>query len=206
MKPLAQVPWIASVLFAASAAAICQSTLPPTAPTTREMEEHPAMVEYSDGRIAVVADNSSLNDILRDVARRAGMSVRGSVLDERVFGTYGPAAPAEVLTALLKDTGSNMMVVAGASRVPELVLTPKHGGPTPPKPQPAEQGDHEAAATEAAAESLDPIGAKPETAVAVDKAAISGDAEPKAAEAVSAPEAVDNSPNQPRPIESPQAQ
>src|SRR5690348_13838213 len=114
MKPLAQVQWMATALLAGTAAAMCQSTLPPTAPTMRDIEEHPAMVEYSDGRVAVVADNSSLNEILRDIARRAGMSVKGSVLEERVFGTYGPAAPAEVLTALLKGTGSNMMVVAGA--------------------------------------------------------------------------------------------
>ena len=118
--------------------AVCQSTLPPMAPTMREIEEHPATVEYSDGRVAVVADNSSLNEILRDVARRAGMAVNGSVIEERVFGTYGPAAPAEVLTALLKGTDNNMMVVAGSSHALQLILTPKHGGPTPPNPRAAE--------------------------------------------------------------------
>ena len=112
---------------------MCQSTLPPTAPTMREIEEQPANVEYADGRIAVLADNSSLSEIIRDVARRAGMAVQGSVVDERVFGTYGPAAPAEVLSELLKGTGSNMVVLAGTSHVPELILTPKQGGPTPPK-------------------------------------------------------------------------
>lgn len=133
MRPLAQVPWIASILIAGSAVAVCQSTLPPTAPTVREIEEQPANVQYADGQIAVVADNSSLSEIIRDVARRAGMAVKGSVVDERVFGTYGPAAPAEVLTQLLKGTDSNMMVLAGASHVPELILTPKQGGPTPPR-------------------------------------------------------------------------
>ena len=112
---------------------MCQSTLPPTAPTMREIEEQPANVQYADGQIAVLADNSSLSEIIRDVARRAGMAVQGSVVDERVFGTYGPAAPAEVLSELLKGTGSNMVVLAGTSHVPELILTPKQGGPTPPR-------------------------------------------------------------------------
>jgi len=133
MRPLARVPWIAAVLIVGSALAVCQSTLPPTAPTMREIEEQPANVQYADGQIAVLADNSSLSEIIRDVARRAGMAVQGSVVDERVFGTYGPAAPAEVLSELLKGTGSNMVVLAGTSHVPELILTPKQGGPTPPR-------------------------------------------------------------------------
>jgi hypothetical protein len=102
----------------------------------REIEEHPASVEYSGGQVAVLADNSSLSEIIRDVARRAGMAVKGDVVDERVFGTYGPAAPAEVLSDLLKGTGSNMMVVGGSSRAAaELILTPRQGGPTPPNPK-----------------------------------------------------------------------
>lgn len=132
MKPLAQVQWIAAFLLAGSAIAASQTTLPPTAPTMREIQERPASVEYLDGRVAVLADNSSLSEIIRDVARRAGMAVQGDVVDERVFGSYGPAAPAEVLTALLKGTGSNMLVVANASRASELILTPKQGPPTPP--------------------------------------------------------------------------
>ena len=99
----------------------------------REIEEQPANVEYANGQVAVLADNSSLSEIIRDVARRVGMSVKGTVVDERVFGSYGPAAPAVVLTELLKGTGSNMMVLAGTSHVPELILTPKQGEPTPPR-------------------------------------------------------------------------
>lgn len=150
MKPLAQVQWITALLLAGSAIAVCQSALPPMAPTMREIEEHAATVEYSEGRVAVVADNSSLNDILRDVARRAGMAVKGSVIDERVFGTYGPAAPAEVLATLLKGTGSNMMVVAGSSRAAELILTPRQGGPTPPNPNAAKEAEAEMAEIRAA--------------------------------------------------------
>jgi hypothetical protein len=133
MRPLARVQWIVAVLFFGSAISVCQSTLPPMAPTVREIEEQPANVEYADGQVAVLAENSSLSEIIRDVARRAGMAVKGSVVDERVFGKYGPAAPSEVLTKLLQGTGSNMLVLAGTSHVPQLILTPKQGGPTPPR-------------------------------------------------------------------------
>ena len=134
MKAPAQVGWMVAMLLGISAAAVCQSTLPSMAPTMRDVEEHPATVEYTDGRIAVTADNSSLNDILREIARRAGMAVEGSVIEERVFGKYGPGAPAEVLSALLVGTGTNIMVATGKSHAPELILTPQHGGPTPPDP------------------------------------------------------------------------
>jgi hypothetical protein len=134
MRSPVPVGWMVALLLAISTAAVCQSTLPPMAPTTRDVEEHPATVEYTDGRIAVIADNSSLNDILREIARRAGIAVEGSVIEERVFGKYGPGAPAEVLSALLVGTGTNIMVASGKSHAPQLILTPQHGGPTPADP------------------------------------------------------------------------
>jgi hypothetical protein len=134
MTRLIQSGSFAGLLLACSTVAICQSSLPPTAPTSRELEQHSAAtVIYNDGRIAVLADNSSLQEILRDVARRTGMTVKGSVIDEPVFGTYGPAAPAQVISNLLEGTETNMILVAGKSRAPELILTPRHGGPSPPQ-------------------------------------------------------------------------
>lgn len=131
------------------------------APTMREIEEQPANVEYANGQVAVLAANSSLSEIIRDVARRAGMAVKGDVIDERVFGTYGPAAPAEVLTQLLKGTGSNMMVLAGISHVPELILTPKQGEPTPPRAVPevveAEPTPEQAAPPKGTSENEQPV-------------------------------------------------
>lgn len=161
MRPLARARWITLVLLAGSAAGVCQSTLPPMAPTMREIEEQPANVEYANGQVAVLAANSSLSEIIRDVARRAGMAVKGDVIDERVFGTYGPAAPAEVLTQLLKGTGSNMMVLAGISHVPELILTPKQGEPTPPRAVPevveAEPTPEQAAPPKGTSENEQPV-------------------------------------------------
>jgi hypothetical protein len=96
---------------------------------------HRATVTYAEGRLKVEADNAGLNQVLREIARQTGMKIAGGVADERVYGTYGPASPADILGELLDGTGSNMLLRAGAAGSPaELILTPRGGGPTPPNP------------------------------------------------------------------------
>jgi hypothetical protein len=127
------------------------STLPATQPTaqtaaaTPTAPEYPltpaqrppqrAQVTYTNGTLSVSAENSSLNQILRQIATVTGMKVTGGVADERVFGQYGPDAPAEILSALLDGTSSNMVLVQrDDATLAELILTPRQGGPTPPNP------------------------------------------------------------------------
>ncbi len=122
-----------------------QSTLPATSPTAAPKAAHPAQVVYSEGKLEVTADNSSLNQILRDVSRQTGMKITGAMIDERVFGKYGPSAPVEVLAKLLDGTSSNMILMETAAYAPaELILTPRQGGPTPPNPH-ARSADDDAA-------------------------------------------------------------
>ena len=71
---------------------------------------HRAQIVYAQGQLQVVADNSSLNQILRDIAQQTGMKITGGVVDQRVFGKYGPGAPAEILATLLNGTGCNMLL------------------------------------------------------------------------------------------------
>jgi hypothetical protein len=71
------------------------------------------------------------------------MKISGGVMDERVFGSYGPAAPAQILATLLDGTGSNMLLVQGTdASMAELILTPRLGGPTPPNPNAASVDDN----------------------------------------------------------------
>ena len=94
-----------------------------------------AQVTYLDGQLDVRADDSSLNQILRAISRQTGLKITGGVADQRVFGNYGPATTASVLATLLDGTGTNILLLEGsASTPPELVLTPRGGGPTPPGP------------------------------------------------------------------------
>jgi hypothetical protein len=128
------------------AAAQTSSTLPAT-PATIQPEPPPipitpsqrppkrAQVTYADGTLSISADNSSLNQILRQISTDTGMKITGGVTDERVFGQYGPDNPAQVLAELLNGTGSNMILVRRDGPAPaELILTPRQGGPTPPNP------------------------------------------------------------------------
>jgi hypothetical protein len=94
-----------------------------------------AQVTYVDGQLDVRADDSSLNQILRAISRQTGLKITGGVADQRVFGNYGPATTASVLATLLDGTGTNILLLEGdSSTPPELTLTPRGGGPTPPSP------------------------------------------------------------------------
>jgi hypothetical protein len=92
--------------------------------------------------LSVSADNSSLNQILRQIGSDTGMKITGGVTDERVFGQYGPAPADQILSDLLGGTGSNMVLVYRDGPAPaELILTPRQGGPTPPNPNAATLDD-----------------------------------------------------------------
>ena len=131
----------AAVLLLGGGLAFAQLPTPPSAPVatsapTPTNAAHPARVVYSQGQIEVDADNSSLQQIVQKIAGVTGMKITGSVNDERVFGKYGPAAPAKILKSLLDGTGVNMLLKETASGAPaELILTPRDGlAPLPPPP------------------------------------------------------------------------
>ncbi len=118
---------------------------PPTSPavtaapteiqTPARQSPERAQVQLDGRMLTVSANNSSLNQILREISRVTGMKITGGVTDERVYGSYGPAEASTVLTALLGGTGSNVLIVLDDRQSPqELVLTPRAGGATPPNP------------------------------------------------------------------------
>jgi hypothetical protein len=109
--------------------------IPAAAPSGNMEQHHRARVNYAGGTLEVRADNSSLNQILRDISRQTGMKIVGGVADQRVFGVYGPAAAGTVLQTLLDGTGANVLLRETPEHVPEeLVLSPRSGGIAPPGP------------------------------------------------------------------------
>jgi hypothetical protein len=149
-SPMAQSP--VATQAKSSTPSPLSSTLPATQPTTPEPPPVPltpaqqpakrAQVTFANGILSISAENSSLNQILRQIASDTGMKITGGVSDERVFGQYGPAAPAQILSELLDGTGSNMILVQGDNdTLAELILTPRQGGPTPPNPNAAAFAD-----------------------------------------------------------------
>ena len=94
-----------------------------------------AQVTFIDRQLNVRANDSSLNQILRSISRATGLKITGGVQDQRVFGNYGPASTSSVLATLLDGTGTNIVLLEGdVTTPPELILTPRGGGPTPPNP------------------------------------------------------------------------
>jgi hypothetical protein len=92
-----------------------------------EVAEQPAKVQLQDGKLTVESSNSSLPQILHDVAGLTGISIKGLSGGPHVFGVYGPADVRQVLTALLTGSGYNFIMVGGdpASSPEQLLLTPQ---------------------------------------------------------------------------------
>lgn len=110
------------------------SVLPSTSSTTQTTPARRAEVVYSKGQLLITANNSSLNQILIEVARRTGIKLVGSVADERIFGMYGPATPDKMLEILLDGTETNMLLTGSAEDTTrELMLTPRQTASTPPR-------------------------------------------------------------------------
>jgi hypothetical protein len=106
-------------------------------PLTEQVSSRPrrAQVSFVDRQLNVRANDSSLNQILRAISRETGLKITGGVADQRVYGNYGPASTSSVLATLLDGTGTNILLLEGdAVTPPELILTPRGGGPTPPNP------------------------------------------------------------------------
>ncbi len=130
-KPSAAVPMNAQAQSLSTSSTAGQAL--PLTPAQRPA--HRAEVIFKDGQLSVSAENASLNQILREIGRQTGIAISGGVAEERVFGKYGPAPASDLLATLLDGTGSNVLLIPGEDGAKgQLILTPRHGGPTPPNP------------------------------------------------------------------------
>jgi hypothetical protein len=119
---------------------------PLTAPSLLDKPAQPAKVALAHGRLSVDADNSSLTQILHQLAASSGMTVDGISQDQRIFGKYGPGNPRDILSSLLDDAGYNVIMLGttttGAPR--ELILTERTNTPvSAPEPNSIAQQDEE---------------------------------------------------------------
>jgi hypothetical protein len=111
---------------------------PPDPPTLEQMPATPPQVSYKNGALTIVAQNSTLGDILRAVHAETGatMDIPGDPT-ERVVSTFGPGPPREVLAKLLNGTHFNYVMLGSATNANALervVLSPK----PPPLPEQAQ--------------------------------------------------------------------
>jgi hypothetical protein len=82
-------------------------------------------VVFDSRGLLIVASNSSLTQILKDVSTDTGAKVEGMGADERIFGTYGPGPARDVLSELLDGSGYNVLMVGdrGQGTPRRIVLT-----------------------------------------------------------------------------------
>ena len=88
-----------------------------------------ASVTWDSHGLLIIADNSSLRQILDDVSTATGAKVEGLSNDQRIFGAYGPGKAREVLTLLLDGTGYNILMIGdqGEGTPRQIVLTSRNG-------------------------------------------------------------------------------
>jgi hypothetical protein len=70
----------------------------------------PARVTWDASGLRVEAQNSSLEQILREVSTATGAKIEGFSADQRVFGVYGPGKARDVISALLVGAGYNVLM------------------------------------------------------------------------------------------------
>ena len=99
-------------------------------PSLLDKPAEPPRIDLAPGRLTIHADNSSLADILHRLTSDSGMTVDGLGGDQRIFGSYGPGDPQEVLSTLLDGSGYNVVMVGrtetGTPR--QISLTPRGAG------------------------------------------------------------------------------
>ncbi len=106
----------------------------------------PATVTWDSQGLRIEAANSSLAQILQDVATATGTKVEGFDADQRVFGSYGPGPARDVLSQLLQGSGYNVIMIGeqGQGTPRRIVLSSRHAGTATTaavKPSPASEED-----------------------------------------------------------------
>jgi hypothetical protein len=132
--PVTSAPQPAPTASSGIPASPAPSTMQPSRALPSSLMDKPAQpakVTLIGGELAVHANNSSLSQILHQLASTSGMKIDGMAQDQRVFGSYGPGDPRDVLSSLLAGANYNVLMVGssqgGAPR--ELILTPRGNAP-----------------------------------------------------------------------------
>jgi len=105
---------------------------PPPPPTLEQMPAVPPKVSFSNGLLTIVAENSTLSDILRAVRTQTGAAVEiPPNATERVVTHLGPGVPRNVLASLLNGSHFNYVMLGSPTnpdKVDRVILTSKSGG------------------------------------------------------------------------------
>lgn len=116
-------------------AAVATPVLPSGPLPQVPMDQLPSVapqITYQGGMLTIVAQNSSLGDILREVHKRTGAMIEvPPTATERVATRIGPGPARDVLATLLNGSGFNYVMVGSTSdptSVASIMLTTKSVG------------------------------------------------------------------------------
>lgn len=135
-----------------AAAAPAAPPAPPPPDWPANHQPNPATVIWDSRGLEIQASNSSLNQILHDVATDTGAKLEGlgegRNSDQRIFGNYGPGPAREIISKLLDGSGYNVVMIGGSGDQPpqQIILSASaEGTPQPPSTaqQPGEQQDQQ---------------------------------------------------------------
>lgn len=112
--------------------AAVQPAPPPTPLTLAQKPAVAPKVQYQNGQLSIVAENSTLGDILRAVHQQTGaeMDVPPNAT-ERVVTNLGPGPSRDVLAKLLNGSSFNYVMLGSATDpndVRHVIVTSKSGG------------------------------------------------------------------------------
>lgn len=109
-----------------------QAPVPPPPLTPEQLPSSAPTVTYHNGELTILAQNSTLSDILSAVHDQTGASIEiPPEANERVVSQFGPGPARDVLAKLLNGTHFNYVILGTAadpSTVAQLILTPRTGG------------------------------------------------------------------------------
>jgi len=95
---------------------------------------NPPRISYANGELTVVADNSSMADVMSGIERAIGARLDGTQPEsERVFGQFGPGSPRDVLNSLLSGSRYDFILVGAIDdpgAVQTIMLSPHGASPT----------------------------------------------------------------------------
>jgi hypothetical protein len=128
-KPSAATP--------ASATAVPVPVMPQAPPTPENMPAKAPQVSLSNGMLSIVAENSTLGDVLNGIHKATGASVDipPAASAERVVVNIGPTEPRDALQQLLSGSKFDYIIVgspANDATLEKVILTARTGGASGP--------------------------------------------------------------------------
>ena len=116
-----------------------EAVAPPRPLTPEQLPPTRPSVSYRNGQLSIVANNSTMTDVLNSVRAPTGaqFEMTGVSSADRVYARLGPGAPKDILAALLDGSRFNFAILGSPTdpaAVQRVVLMPKAGGASGPTP------------------------------------------------------------------------